>query len=235
MHHIENLIILFTAVIGMCAAVLVCFILIYPQINGDFSANKNNYQPVSAQSEDINRMPERADMQNYGDGLQSGESASHLTFTGDVREFMGLSGKEAFELSGDGFHTADRDRYITNEKNGMEIHLTNSIDNLTLFTVYLVRLNLDAGVSFYGIKVGDTLKDTDRILMDAGASYMGELKWILPIDDTKYQVNLATSDNQTIESMEAGLCMDPDPDSITVSDSYFSHKGDYHEFEAYWE
>lgn len=164
--------------------------------------------------------------------------------SGETLQLIGLEWKEAYDLMGKGSDpnlTNDgRCLYISNDKNGISVSLTNTIDNIDLYTVHSVILEKDCDVSFYGIKIGDTLKNADKLLMDNGAKYLGSLKWYIEIDSAPYNIQLNTADDKTIASIEGSI---PEYDmSIDLEmqkkleDSPFSYTEDWHNSEPlYWE
>lgn len=71
---ILNLLTAFMAVIGMCAAVLVCFIVIYTQTNGNFSVKDNTDYPQNViVSQGNENKTENTPMNSYQDSNSSSE------------------------------------------------------------------------------------------------------------------------------------------------------------------
>lgn len=159
------------------------------------------------------------------------------TFSGESLKFFGLGREEAFELLGDGGTTVDL-KYLSNDKNGMEVNVTNTAEDMETYTVNQVRLSKDAGVTFKGMKVGDTLKDADKDLMGDGATYHGNLEWRIKIDGQVYQIRLGSSDDKTISTIEATIMQDMGNGENQTPDlsNSFSYEEDMHDLEPiYWE
>lgn len=159
------------------------------------------------------------------------------TFSGESLKFFGLGREEAFELLGDGGTTVDL-KYLSNDKNGMEVNVTNTAEDMETYTVNQVRLSKDAGVTFKGMKVGDTLKDADKDLMGDGATYHGNLEWRIKIDGQMYQIRLGSSDDKTISTIEATIMQDMGNGENQTPDlsNSFSYEEDMHDLEPiYWE
>lgn len=159
------------------------------------------------------------------------------TFSGESLKFFGLGREEAFELLGDGGTTVDL-KYLSNDKNGMEVNVTNTAEDMETYTVNQVRLSKDAGVTFKGMKVGDTLKDADKNLMGDGATYHGNLEWRIKIDGQMYQIRLGSSDDKTISTIEATIMQDMGNGENQTPDlsNSFSYEEDMHDLEPiYWE
>lgn len=198
---------------------------------------KNNGEVTSAGSSPANK--EAPDDKTEGNSKSAKDKkSSSPTFSGDVIQFLGLVSDEAFDLLGNGA-LSEQTGYISNDKNNMEVYLTNSDDDIYKYVVYLVRLNAKTNVTFDGIEVGDTLKDADKHLMDGGAIYSGDLKWILDIDGTSYLIWCATSDDKTISSLEA-MISDISIDEINKQNKKlegpYSYIQDMYELEPrYWE
>lgn len=184
------------------------------------------------------------DMENENGGGQPDEEDSqdevsksvNPTFTGDTLELFGLEEMEAFDLLGKGSILSASGYTIRNE-NGIEVYLSNSIDEVNVYTVQQVVIDADTDVSFHGIKVGDSLKDTDKILMDEDAIYAGGLKWSIKIEGYEYQICFTTLDDQTIASIEASRIQNYGVEKeFDLSDNPFSYEEDLHDLEPqYWE
>lgn len=171
---------------------------------------------------------------------QTGKADNTPTFSGDVIEFFGLGWDDALKLLGNG-STIITSRSISNDKNGVEVSLTNSADNLKVYLVDRVRIQSNSDVSFHGMRVGDSLKETDKLLMDGGASYSGELSWTTEIEKETYTIKCYTDDDKTIASMEVFESMTSMADIKKLSEKLNSYdqgayEQDMHEFEPiYWE
>lgn len=174
---------------------------------------------------------------NESGASSSGAKGGGPTFSGETLKFFGMDGEAAFELLGDGSTTADM-KYMTNDKNGMEVLLGNSAQELDTFKVNEVRLNADSGVTFNGIKVGDSLKDTDKKLMDGGAEYQTNLLWKTTIDGKLYRIQLSSTDDKTISAIDAVWVEElgnGEGETPDLSNS-FTYQEDPHDFEPnYWE
>lgn len=171
-----------------------------------------------------------------GSGSVIKESGSP-TFSGESLKFFGLGREEAFELLGEGGTTVDL-KYLRNDKNGMEVNVTNTAEDMETYTVNQVRLSKDAGVTFKGMKVGDTLKDVDKDLMGDGATYHGNLEWRIKIDGQLYQIRMGSSDDKTISSIEATIMQDTGNGENQTPDlsNSFTYEEDLHDLEpVYWE
>ena len=115
-------------------------------------------------------------------GGRSGNSFSaenNAAFSGDVIKFFGLKWNEALALSGDGSDSSDvhrianniEVRLITNNINGTEIHLKNSINGPSV--VRQVTINKEAKVTFSGISIGNTLAVAEQRLTSAASRIKG--------------------------------------------------------------
>ena len=173
---------------------------------------------------------------------QDGNSkdGKYPAFSGDTLELFGLEWEDAFEAMGDG-STSDGGNFISNDEIGLYASLTNHIEDMATDRVGTVAIEKVGDVSFYGLKVGDTLKDADKLFMDNGASYNGELNWQIEIDGKTFSVKLTTSDNKTIDSIEAtdlnaSGALDHGDAEEEIPDNPYSYEQDLHEFEPiYWE
>lgn len=217
------------------------------QINGDtelFSisvskksgVNPSN-TPLLNTNESQTGFPNKTGAEDSGDAINKKNNGP--TFSGDIIKFFGLTWDEAWDMMGSGSESTTL-HFITNDKIGMEVSLTNSADDINKYIIHLVRLNSKADVSFNGIKIGDALKDTDKHLMDHGAVYLGDLKWMIDIGGTSYQIKCITSDDKTISSLET-MVSDVSADEVNkqseqLGKNSFSFTQDMHELEpVYWE
>lgn len=172
-----------------------------------------------------------------GNGSAYDAKSGGPAFSGETLKFFGMEGEEAFELLGDGGVTSDM-KYMSNDKNGMEVILGNSAEALDTYMVNEVRLQGNSDVTFNGIKVGDSLKDTDKKLMSGGAEYQTGLLWKTTIDGELYRIQLSTTDDKTISAIDATWIQDlgnGEGETPDLSNS-FSYQEDPHDFEPnYWE
>lgn len=181
------------------------------------------------------------DISSDTDSHDADATPSGAIFSGDVSQLFGLSWEEALKISGTAGtgSVTDQSQYIENESIGLEIFLTNSIDDMTTYKVNEVSFDsADADLSFLGIHVGDTLKDADKILMEQGSIYRGELNWVFSTEEMEYTVKLSTSDDKTIGSVSVSVMEYSEyyPKLQDELDNPFTYEQDMHEIEPiYWE
>jgi hypothetical protein len=222
----------------------IVFVFILSACGGGQSGSGGGYEPPGSGIEQPagadTPEPARQPSNTYGAGQTADDqsAAAYPAFSGDTISLFGLEQMEAFLLLGEGAVDMYANE-VHNEENGVSVYLTNSFDNIELFTVNSVQLSKDSDVSFNGIEIGGALKDVDRQLMDGGAHYEGNLIWYIFIDDTPYEISLDTYDDKTISFIKAEI-IDPDMaryyiEGVELDNNSFSFKTDYHDLERYWD
>lgn len=237
----------------------IVFTAIVLVLGASFTACGHNDKSAKTSSVESARLPDEAynseeeafaqDASNENETAEFSRSSDipepkNEALSGETLQLIGLEWKEAYDLMGKGSDpnlTNDgRCLYISNDKNGISVSLTNTIDNIDLYTVHSVILEKDCDVSFYGVRIGDTLKNADKLLMDNEAKYLGSLKWYIKIDSVPYNIQLHTADDKTIASIEGSIAeydMDTDMELQKKLDDFpFSYTEDCHNLEPlYWE